>query len=154
MAAGAEGGVHLLLAAQHAQQRLPQFPQPLLQRPALLAAAAVRPLVPAGGVGRRGALALAASGHQVHDAGVVEGAAGVVVHLLGGAADVEHVLLAQVDVFVEEERGQVALEVPAVLHHHSAGHRVAPSAARQEAITCVFMFSCLCATGCFPLTIK
>lgn len=137
MAAGAEGGVDLLLAAQHAQQRLPQLPQPLLQRPALLAAAAVRPLVlllvPARGAGRGRALAAAAAavGHQVHDARVVEGAAGVVVHLLGGAADVEDVLLAQVDVLVEEERGQVALEVPAVLHHHSAGHRVTPSKARQ-----------------------
>ena len=43
--AGAEGGVNLLLAAQHAQQRLPELLQPLLQRPALLAAAAVQPLV-------------------------------------------------------------------------------------------------------------
>ena len=132
VAAGAEGGVHLLLAAQHAQQRFAQLPQPLLQRPALLAAAAVGPLVPTQGVGRGRALAAAASGHQVHDAGVVEGAAGVVVHLFGGAADVENVLLAQVDVFVEEERRQVALEVPAVLHHHCVGHSVTPSAQNRK----------------------
>lgn len=139
MTAGAERGVDLLLAAQHAQQRLPQLPQPLLQRPALLAAAAVGPLVlllvPARGAWRGGALAVAAPGHQVGDAGVVEGAAGVIVHLLGRAADVENILLAQVDVFVEEERGQVALEVPAVLHHHRVGHRVTPAEITQEVVT-------------------
>lgn len=136
MTTGAERGVDLLLAAQHAQQRLPQLPQPLLQRPALLAAAAVRPLVlllvPARRAWRGGALA--APGHQVGDAGVVEGAPGVIVHLLGRAADVENILLAQVDVFVEEERGQVALEVPAVLHHYSVGHRVTPVEITQEVV--------------------
>lgn len=107
MAAGAERGVYLLLAAQHAQQSLPELLQPLLQGSALLAAAAVQPLVllvvSARGARRRGALAAARAGHQVHNAGVVEGAAGVVVHFLGGASDVKNILLAQVDVFIEEK---------------------------------------------------
>lgn len=138
VAAGAEGGVDLLLAAQHAQQRLPELLQPLLQRPALLAAAAVQPLVllvvPARGARRRGALAAAGARHQVDDARVVEGPARVVVHLLGGAPDVEDVLLAQVDVFVEEERSQVALKVSAVLHHHSVSDRVAPGSENDSKI--------------------
>lgn len=45
VAAGAERGIYLLLAAQHAQQSLPELLQPLLQGPALLAAAAVQPVV-------------------------------------------------------------------------------------------------------------
>lgn len=104
---GAERGVDLLLAAQHAQQSLSELLQPLLQGSALVAAAAVQPvlllLVPARGARRRRALAHARAGHQVHDTRVVEGAAGVVIHFLGGAADVKNVLLAQVDVFVEEK---------------------------------------------------
>lgn len=106
VAAGAERGVYLLLAAEHAQQSLSELLQTLLQGPALLAAAAVQPLVlllVSARRARRGGGVFAAAGHQVRDTGVVEGAAGVVVHLLGGAADVEDVLLAQVDVFVEEE---------------------------------------------------
>lgn len=107
VAAGAERGVYLLLAAQHAQQSLSELLQPLLQGSALLAAATVQPLVlllvPAWGARRRRALAAARARHQVHDARVVESAAGVVVNFLGGAADVEDVLLAQVDVFVEEK---------------------------------------------------
>lgn len=45
VAAGAERGIYLLLAAQHAQQSLSELLQPLLQGPALLAAATVQPLV-------------------------------------------------------------------------------------------------------------
>ena len=161
--AGAEGGVDLLRAAQHAQQSLPQLLQALLQGPAPLAVPAVLLLLvlllvlfpsssssSLGAVvaerGAGGGRALAGGGprHQVHEAGVVERPAGVVVHLLGGPADVEHVLLAQVDVLVEEERSQVALEVPAVLHHHGARHRVAPGRGRgqnEEAIN-VVLLSC------------
>jgi len=106
VAAGAEGGVDLLLAAEHAEQRLPELLQPLLQGSAQLAAAAVQPVVllvvSARGARRRGAPV--AAGHQVRDAGVVERAAGLVVNLLGGASDVEDVLLPQVDVFVQEKR--------------------------------------------------
>lgn len=105
MAAGAERGIDLLLAAQHAQQSLSELLQPLLQGSALLAAATVQPLVllvvSTWGAGRRGALAGARVG-QVPDTRVVEGAAGVVVHFLGGTSDVKDVLLAQVDVFIEE----------------------------------------------------
>lgn len=131
MAAGAERGVYLLLAAQHAQQGLPELLQSLLQGPALLAAAAVQPLVllviSARGARRRGTLATAGAGHQVDDARVVEGAPCVVVHFLGGTSDVEDVLLAQVDVFIEEKRSQVALEVSAVLHHHCVSDCVTPT---------------------------
>lgn len=64
-------------------------------------------------------------GHRrCRHSGAEEGPPRAVVHLLGGALDVKHVAFAQVDVFIQEERGQVALEVSAVLHHHSAGHRV------------------------------
>lgn len=108
VAAGAERSVYLLLAAQHAQQGLSELLQSLLQGPALLAATAVQPLVllvvSARGAWRRGAFAAARAGHQVHDARVVEGAACVVVHFLGGTSDVEDILLAQVDVFIEEKR--------------------------------------------------
>lgn len=136
VAAGAEGGVDLLLAAHHAQQRLAQLLQPLLQCPALLAASAVQAVVLLAAARRvrrrRGRVHAAAAGSrgQFRHARVVEGAAGVVVNLLGGAADIEDVLLAQVDVVVEEERRKVALEVAAVLHHHGVGHRVAPAGGR------------------------
>lgn len=107
MTTGAERRVDLLLAAQHAQQRLPQLLQPLLQGSALLAAATVQPLVvrvvSARGAGGGRALATAGASDQVHDAGVVKGAAGVVVDFLGGTSYIKDVFLAQVDVLVEEE---------------------------------------------------
>lgn len=44
--------------------------------------------------------------------------------MFGGAPDVEHVLLAHVDVLVEEKRSQVTLEISAVLHHDGVCHGV------------------------------
>lgn len=69
--AGAESSVDLLLATQHAQQRLPQFLKFLLQQLALPAAPAVqRPLLVARRrAGRRGALPRPR--HHVHDTRVV-----------------------------------------------------------------------------------
>lgn len=101
--AGAERSVDLFLAAQHAQQRLPQLLQLLLQQPALLAAPAVqRPLLVMGWrSGRRSALPRPR--HHVHDTGVVQRTSGVVVHFLGGPPDVEYILLAQVDVLIKEK---------------------------------------------------
>lgn len=107
MSAGAECGIYLLLAAQHAQQSLSELPQTLLQRLALLAAATVQTFVllviSARGPRWRRALATDGAGHQVNDAGVVESATGVVIDFFGGAPDVEDVLLTQVDIFIEEE---------------------------------------------------
>ncbi len=122
--AGAERGIDLFLAAQHAQQRLPQFLQLLLQQPALLAAPAVL-LLMWRRAGRRSALPRPR--HHVHDSGVVQRASGVVVHFLGSPPDVKYILLAQVDVLIEEKRSQVTLEIPAVLHHDGVRYRVTPA---------------------------
>lgn len=135
--AGAERGVDLLLAAQHAQQGLSELLQPLLQGPALLAAAAVQLLlvllvVSIRGVQWRRALPAFRALHQVHNAGIVERAACVVVHLLGGTPDVENILFAHIDVFVEEKGSQVALKVSAVLHHHCVGNGVTPGNEKQH----------------------
>lgn len=101
--AGAESGVDLFLTAQHAQQCLPQFLQLLLKQAALLAAPAVQRLLLVTGrrAGRRSALPRPR--HHVHDTGVVQCASRVVVHFLGGPTDVEYILLAQVDVLIEEK---------------------------------------------------
>ena len=118
---GAEGSVHLLFTAQHTQQSILELLQLLLQNPAPLAPLTASFPHPRGP--RRALLA----GHTVPCyAGVVERPATVVVDLLGGASDVEDILLAQVDALVEEERRQVTLEVTAVLHHHIVRHRVTP----------------------------
>ena len=82
--------------------------------------------------GQRGGTATGRDDATGHRPGAEEGSPRVVVHLLGGALDVEDVLLAQVDVLVEEEGGQVALEVTAVLHHHRTGHRVASDGEEAE----------------------
>lgn len=50
----------------------------------------------------------------------------MVIHLLGGAADVKYILLSQVDVLIEEEGGKMPLKISAVLHHHSIGYCVTP----------------------------
>lgn len=103
VAAGAEGGVDLLLTAQHAQEGLAQLLQLLLEQPVLPTPSTLRSVllsVPRRAGGRR---TCTRPGHQVHDAGVVQRPSGVVVHLLGRPADVEDVLLAQVDVLVEEK---------------------------------------------------
>ncbi len=133
--AGAERGIDLFLAAQHAQQRLPQFLQLLLQQPALLAAPAVqRPLLFTGRrAGRRSALPRPR--HHVHDSGVVQRASGVVVHFLGGPPYVKYILLAQVDVLIEEKRSQVTLEIPAVLHHDGVRYRVTPVDKNERSVS-------------------
>lgn len=103
VAAGAECSVNFLLAAQHAQESLVQLLQFLLQQPILPTPSTLRHTllsVPWRAGGRRPCARL---GHQVHDAGVVQRPSGVVIHLLGRPADVEDVLLAQVDVLVEEK---------------------------------------------------
>ena len=51
----------------------------------------------------------------------------MVIRLLGGSFNIEDILLAQVDVFIQKERSQVALQVSAVLHHDGTGHRVTPT---------------------------
>lgn len=136
MAAGAECSIYLLLAAEHAQQSLSELLQTFLQGAALLAAATVQPLVllavPAWGAWRGVAIPAFRAGNQVHHARVVERSPSVVVHFLGGTSDVKNVLFAQVDVFVEEEWGEVALEVSAVLHHHCIGNCVTPEEKKKS----------------------
>lgn len=51
----------------------------------------------------------------------------MVICLLGGSFNIEDILLAQVDVFIQKERSQVALQVSAVLHHDGTGHCVTPT---------------------------
>lgn len=85
VAARAEGGVDLLLAAHHAQHGFLQLAQLLLQGPGLLAAEALTAsavhAAPRGlerGAGR----ALAAPGYEVQHTGIVQSPPGVVIHLL------------------------------------------------------------------------
>lgn len=105
VAAGTEGGVDLLLTAHHAQHGLLQLAQLLLQRPGLLAAealAAAAVHAALGGLQRGARRALVAPRHEVHDTRVVQSPPGVVVHLLGGSSDIENVLLAEVNVFIQK----------------------------------------------------
>lgn len=130
VAAGAEGRVDLLLAAQHAQHGLLQLAQLLLQHPGLLAAealaaAAVHAAVRGLQRGARGAVL--APRDQVHHAGVVQSPPGMVVHLLRRSFNIEDVLLAEVNVLVQKQRCQMALQVSTVLHHDGTGHRVTPT---------------------------
>lgn len=129
VAAGAEGGVDLLLAAQHAEHGFLQLAQLLLQHSALLAAealAAAAAHATVGGLQGRAGGALVVPGDKVHNPGVVQSPPGVVIHLLGCSFNIKDILLPKVNVFVEEQRCQVALQVTAVLHHDGAGDCVTP----------------------------
>lgn len=137
VATGAEGGVDLFLAAQHAEHGFLQLAQLLLQRSALLAAealAAAAAHAAVGGLQGRVGGALVTPGDKVHNPGVVQSPPGVVVYLLGCSFDIKDILLPKVNVFVEEQRRQVPLQVPAVLHHDGAGDGVAPEGSSEHPI--------------------
>lgn len=137
VATGAEGGVDLLLAAYHAQHGLLQLAQLLLEHSGLLAAEALTAAAAhaaVGGLQRRAGGALVASGDKVHNTGVVQSPPGVVVYLLGCSFDVKDILLAKVNVLIEKERCQVALQVTTVLHHDGAGDCVTPEGKRGHLI--------------------
>ena len=129
VAAGAEGRVDLALAAEHAQHGLLELAQLLLEGAGLLAAEALT--AAAAGTAFRGLQgrvrgAGVASGQEVHHTRIIQSPPGVVICLLGGSFNIEDILFAQVDVFIQKERSQVALQVSAVLHHDGTGHRVTP----------------------------
>ena len=50
----------------------------------------------------------------------------VVILVLGDSFNIEDILLTQVDVFVQKQRSQVALQVSAVLRHEGTGHQRHP----------------------------
>lgn len=130
VAARAEGRVDLLLTAHHAQHGLLQLAQFLLECPGLLAAEALT----AGAVHaalrglQRGVWrAVVASRNEVHNASIVQSPPGVVIYLLRCSFNIEDILLAKVNIFIQKQRSQVALQVSAVLHHDGTGHCVTPA---------------------------
>lgn len=122
-----EGRVDLQLAAHHAQHGFLQLAQLLLEHPGLLAAEALTATAiqaALGGLQGRVGRAVVASRDEVHNAGIIQSPPGVVIHLLRGSLNVEDILLAKVNVFIQKQRCQVALQVSAVLHHDGTGHGV------------------------------
>lgn len=129
VAAGAEGRVDLLLAARHTQHGFLQLAQLFLQHPSLLAAEALTAAAAhaaVGGLQRGAGRALVTSRDKVHNASVVQSPPGMVIDLFGCSLDVEDVFLTKVNVFIQKQRCQVALQVATVLHHDGAGDCVTP----------------------------
>lgn len=50
----------------------------------------------------------------------------MVIYLLGCSFNIKDILLTKVNVFIEKQRCQVALQVTTVLHHDGTGDRVTP----------------------------
>lgn len=129
MATGAKGRVDLLLAAHHAQHGFLQFAQLLLQHSGLLAAealAAAAAHAAVRGLQRRAGRALVISRDKVHNTGVVQSPPGMVIYLFGCSFNIKDIFLAKINVLIQKQRRQVALQVTTVLHHDGTGDCVTP----------------------------